>query len=359
MRIPSYGIAIALTVCLAVIPSPNAEGGSHAVVDQSAGVQTGGQDVWPAPVPFITLRNRTGSDRPMRHFGDERDRLRSGYCDLERTPVKFLKLLADKASFYVPEARLTVDAIREVPVEELWNGMGKATGGHGVVLYSHGYNIGFGKACRRASLFQKRLGLEGRFVLFSWPSHGTVLNYTRDEADLYWSVAPLTAVLTEAVERFGTGRIDLVGHSLGTRGIFLALTLLGQQKRGDAPLVDQVVLVAPDIDAGIFAQHLPAIRPLARRITVYVSANDSPLVVSRELHGHPRLGEAGPHLDNLEGLEVIDVTDIGVRYPSGHVYHLYHSDVADDLSELLIDGKSAAQRSRTEQIGENRWRLQP
>lgn len=244
-------------------------------------------------------------------------------------------------------------------MEQFWSSLEQLSGENGFVLYSHGYNIGFGKACKRASLLQERLGLEGRFVLFSWPSRGTVLNYTRDEADLYWSVAPLTELITDAVARIGTGRIDLVGHSLGTRGIVLALTLLGQQKRGDEPLVNQIVLVAPDIDAGIFAQHLPVIRPLARRITIYVSANDSPLVISRELHGQPRLGEAGAHLNDLDGLEIIDVSDVGIRYPSGHVYHLYHTDVVDDLSELLVDGKSAAQRSNTQKVGENRWRLKP
>ena len=75
--------------------------------------------------------------------------------------------------------------------------------------------------------------------------------------------------------------------------------------------------------------------------------------------GCSRLGEAGPHLQGLTGVEIIDVSDIPVRYPSGHVYHLYHKLVVSDLTQLLNNGKSASQRSNLEQTGKNYWRLQP
>jgi esterase/lipase superfamily enzyme len=125
------------------------------------------------------------------------------------------------------------------------------------------------------------------------------------------------------------------------------------------PLVNQVVLIAPDIDSGIFAQYLPRILPLARNITIYVSDNDQPLALSRQVHGYPRLGESGEHLRNLTGVEIIDISDVPVRYLSGHVYHLYHNTVINDLSQLLNEGKPASQRSNLKQTGENYWRLQP
>lgn len=46
------------------------------------------------------------------------------------------------------------------------------------------------------------------------------------------------------------------------------------------------------------------------------------------------------------------------RYPSGHVYHLYHDGAVADLSALLNDGMPASQRSNLKQIGENIWSLQ-
>ena len=69
--------------------------------------------------------------------------------------------------------------------------------------------------------------------------------------------------------------------------------------------------------------------------------------------------EAGPHLDGLTGVEIIDLSDIGVRYPSGHVYHLYNPTVISDLNATLNGGKSAKQRRNLERVGRNHWRLQP
>ena len=309
-------------------------------------------------VPFMTLRNKTGSDEAEKFFGGERSLLQAGYCDLSRTPINSLKSIAEKAPFYIPDEIVKLDTIRESSVEEFWQAMQGSSNGQAPVLYMHGFNISFERGCRRASLLKQSLGLYGRFLLFSWPSDGAITNYTHDEADLYWSVDPLRGVLAEMIDRFGTGKINIVAHSLGTRGAMLALVLLAQAQQDDKPLVNQVVLIAPDIDVGIFKQYLPLIRPLARNMTVYVSSNDSPLVLSRQVHGYSRLGEAGEHLEGLTGIEIIDISDIPVRSPSGHVYHLYHNIVIDDLVQLINENKSAVQRSNLKQSGENQWRLQ-
>lgn len=309
-------------------------------------------------VPFITLRNKTGSENVSDFFGGERSDLRAGYCDLSHRPLNFLKPVAKVASFYVPDEIVKLDAVRLSAIEDLWSVMASTLNGQSPVLYTHGFFISFERGCRRASLLQESLGLNGRFVLFSWPSDGVIVNYTRDESDLFWSVDPLYQTLLDMIDRFGTGKVNLVAHSLGSRGVMLALIRLAQAKHGNKPLVNQVVLAAPDIDAGIFEQYLPLIRPLARNITVYVSNKDSALAVSRQLHGYPRLGEAGAHLEGLAGVEIIDISDIPVRQPSGHVYHLYHNDVVNDLKQLLNENKPASQRRNLKKGGKNHWHLQ-
>jgi esterase/lipase superfamily enzyme len=227
------------------------------------------------------------------------------------------------------------------------------------VLYTHGYFINFDRGCKRASIFQASAGLAGRFLLFSWPSDGAILNYTRDESDLYWSVAPLAQTLADMAGRFGAGGFDVTAHSLGTRGVYLALVQMAGSESVTRPLINQLVFLAADIDIGIFKQYLPLIRPLARNITIYVSANDRPLALSSQVHGYPRLGESGSHLDGLTGVDIIDLSEIPVRYPSGHLYHLYNDIVASDLAQLLNNGKPASQRSNLKQTGENYWLLQP
>lgn len=338
--------------------TPNANSETTQAASQSASAGTGSRNGLLRTVPFLTLRNKTGSDKASEYFGGERDTLRAGYCEHSRTQIDTLKNIADIAPFYIPDEIVKLDAVRELSVEDLWQRMESASNGQTAVLYLHGFYISFERGCRRALILKESLGLEGRFALFSWPSAGSMLDYTQDEADLYWSVAPLRGVLTEMVGRFGAGNSNIVAHSLGTRGVMLALVLMAQSHQQQGALFNQVVLIAPDIDVGIFEQYLPMIRPLARNITVYVSGNDSPLALSRQVHGHPRLGEAGKHLESLKDIEIIDLSDIPIRVPSGHVYHLYQSIVTEDLDQLINQNKPAAKRTNLKQIGDNLWRLQ-
>jgi esterase/lipase superfamily enzyme len=309
-------------------------------------------------VAFITLRNKTGNSKATKYFGDDRSIRRAGHCILSRTPLKLLQTIAESAPFYIPDDVVVLDKIKERSMEDFWSDLEQTRGDRRPVLYTHGYFIDFERGCKRASIFQASQGLAGRFLLFSWPSDGAILNYTRDESDLYWSVAPLAQTLADMVERFGAGGFDVTAHSLGTRGVFLALVQMAGSEPVTKPLINQLVLLAADIDIGIFKQYLPRIRPLARNITIYVSANDTPLALSRQVHGYPRLGESGAHLDGLTGVDIIDLSEIPVRYPSGHVYHLYNDIVASDLAQLL-EGRPASQRSNLKQAGENYWLIQP
>jgi len=310
-------------------------------------------------VAFITLRNKTGNSKATKYFGDDRGIIRAGHCILSRTQLKVLQPIAENVSFYIPDDVVELDKVRELSLVDFWSDLEAGRGTRRPVLYTHGYFIDFERGCKRASVFQASQGLADRFLLFSWPSDGAILNYTHDESDLYWSVAPLAQTLTDMVGRFGAGGFDVTAHSLGTRGVFLALVQMAGTEQITKPLINQLVLLAPDIDSGIFKQYLPRIRPLARNITIYVSSNDTPLALSRQVHGYPRLGESGPHLDGLTGVDIIDLSEIPVRYPSGHLYHLYNDAVISDLNQLLNRGKPAAQRSNLKQTGKNYWLLQP
>jgi len=310
-------------------------------------------------VAFITLRNKTGSSKATRYFDDDRGIRRAGHCILSRTQLKALQPIVENAPFYIPDDVVVLDKVRELSMGDFWSDLETSRGTRRPVLYTHGYFINFERGCKRASVFQASQGLAGRFLLFSWPSDGAILNYTRDESDLYWSVAPLAQTLTDMVGHFGAGGFDVTAHSLGTRGVFLALVQMAGTRQVTKPLINHLVLLAADIDFDIFKQYLPQIRPLAHDITIYVSANDTPLALSRQVHGYPRLGEAGPHLVGLAGVDIIDLSEISVRSPSGHVYHLYNDAVISDLNQLLNRDKPAAQRSNLKQSGKNYWLLQP
>ena len=361
MKIPTYvvmtltGLMIALGMAAG---TPDSNSGTTKAAGISASTQSSTGKGQLRTVPFLTLRNRTGSDKAVEYFGSERSVLRAGICELSRKQIEPLKPIAEKAPFHIPDEIVKLDAVNEYSLEDFWRRLQHTSDGQAPVLYLHGFYISFERGCRRAVLLKESLGLAGRFLLFSWPSDGAITNYTHDEADLYWSVSPLQGVLADMAARFGTGKVNIVAHSLGTRGVMLALLLMAQAQQENRPMFNQVVLIAPDIDVGIFKQYLPSIRPLARNMTVYVSSKDSPLALSRQVHGYPRLGEAGEHLDGLTDIEIIDLSDIPVRMPSGHVYHLYQRLVSEDLDQLINENKPAAQRRKLARVSNNRWRLQ-
>ena len=82
------------------------------------------------------------------------------------------------------------------------------------------------------------------------------------------------------------------------------------------------------------------------------------LALSRQVHCYPRLGESGTHLEGLAGIEIIDISDIPMRAPSGHVYHLNKDVVVEDLIQIINENKPAAQRTNLKKEGDNQWRLQ-
>lgn len=307
-------------------------------------------------VPYLTLRDRTGDTDPGNFYGEERSTMEAGHCDIAQRRLDVLSSVAEAAPFHIPEEILRVEAVRPQPTEEVLGALSGSAGERGAVLYTHGFYIDFEKGCRRAAVLQKSSGLEGRFLWFSWPSDGGLLNYTHDEADLYWSVLDLAETVLDLERRFGPAQVSLAGHSLGARGIVLAIHDVAAQNP-EVRLGD-VVLLAPDMDFDVFARLLPRIRPIVRSITIYVAKADRPLALSEKVHGYPRLGQAGNDVAQLEGVEVIDLSDLQVRSPTGHLYHVYNEEVGADLDQLLNEGLRADARRDLVQNGPNLWRLQ-
>ena len=296
-------------------------------------------------VPFVTLRNRTGSTVATEWFDGSRGEMSSGSCQVTFSPIWGLEDIAGSAPFYIPDEKIELTAIQEVPMEMLFKEIEQfsSSDNGNLVIYIHGYNIDFEKGCRRSALFQRAMGLQDRLLFFSWPADGNMLKYTWDEADLVWSVPHIADFLEEVVARTGNGKVDLVTHSLGGRGGVHALVRMAYRERTE-PMLHELVLIAPDIDTDTFKQELSLLSSMVQRITVYVSDNDKALRLSQEVHGYPRLGQAGENLHVLEGVETIDISQISTRRMSGHLYHLFNPEVIDDLTLLLHTGQPAAQR---------------
>lgn len=305
--------------------------------------------------PYFTLRNRTGSLEPEEIYGSERSDSKAGICRVEGLNLRVLSPLADVAPNFMREALLRVEDVQEKESAVILDELETTGGARGPALYVHGYSIGFEKGCRLAALLQQNADLAGRFLWFSWPSDGSAAYYTHDEADLYWSVPDLADTIIELERRFGEGAVDVIGHSLGARGVVLAI-YEAANRRPEIQL-GHIVLPASDMDFEIFTRILPLIEPVVDSISVYVASGDTPLALSKQLHGYARLGEAGNDVSKIPGVEVIDLSDLPGDGPTGHLYHIYSSAVGADMRQLLQEGTPAAARSGLVAKGGNLWHL--
>lgn len=324
------------------------------------GAKTPEEALW-----YVTVRNRIAPGGGGEFYGGERGEMRTGLCRLDFVPIPALKEIAAAAPFYVPDDRKELKGVAELDMGRFWSDVcAFVERDHGSLLfYVHGFNVGFEKGCRQAAIFQRALGQNHRLVFFSWPADGQFLKYTHDEADAAWSAPRMADALLKAVQCAGGDKLDVVAHSLGARVTVMALLSISLSRPPSAgPLINDLVLLAPDIDTETFRDIWPKLRQLVKKTTLYASANDKALRLSREIHGYPRLGEAGEQLTLVPDIETIDISLTGKRRFSGHLYHLHNPSVVADLSTLLLTGQPADQRGNLQAAtinGRRYWQLIP
>lgn len=297
---------------------------------------------------FVTNRAQKEVDDPgLVRFGGQRGSPSFGTCEAEFKPIPILGDVASKVPFYVPSETSKMQIDVEEDSEAYWERLSAAVDGTstgGIVVFVHGYSYDFKRGCRRAVEIQRALQGEATVLMLSWPSNGDATDYAPDVADLEWSVPFLAGTLEQLSGRFGSENVHVLSHSLGARGMTSTLEML-EASSADRPVIGRWVLLAPDIDSQVFVELLPRLGPMAESITLYASSNDTPLKVSRQLNGSPRLGQAGELLTVAPGMETIDVSPAGRYQILGHEYFFFHPAVAADLTELLSTGKGSAERS--------------
>jgi hypothetical protein len=134
-------------------------------------------------------------------------------------------------------------------------------------------------------------------IQYSWPSQGDLIRYIVDETNMYWDERNFRRFLQTLASRPWVREIVLVSHSLGARLVIPAVEFVdANSSNRDSSNISNIILASPDIDREDFerdiAEEVLSARRVNndRRITVYASAGDRALAVSRGLHGYPRLG---------------------------------------------------------------------
>jgi esterase/lipase superfamily enzyme len=182
-----------------------------------------------------------------------------------------------------------------------------------------------------------------------------VFSYRQDGETIQKTYRPLAEFLFEIAQSgrlAGAKRVNIIAHSMGNRALVEALKELAVRKQGRL-LFDEVIMAAPDVGMEGFAtdewpkmQH--TVGGPAKRVTLYASSDDRALRASNTFHHYRRIGEAGPGLLVLPGLDTVDAS--GADFTYFGLNHAYFGGprVLRDLGVLLQKGLTPAQRKLQE-----------
>lgn len=229
-------------------------------------------------------------------------------------------------------------------------------------VFVHGYNVSFETAALRTAQLAVDLDIRAVPVFYSWPSQAGYLAYTVDWTNVEWSQPHLRSFLERYADQTKIDEIYVIAHSMGSNAAARAMVELIKSRPDLRGRFKELVLAAPDIDAGVFREQiLPIFRDLKAPVTLYASSQDKALRASVTVHGENRAGLGGSRLVVDNGLETIDASNIDTDW-LGHSTFAISRPLLTDLALLLKDRMRAQRRPSlaTRQLGTaTYWEFRP
>ncbi|TYO62189.1 alpha/beta fold hydrolase [Bradyrhizobium hipponense] len=288
---------------------------------------------WTAVSGFTGERNADLS------FGAARVRVPEGHqigkIELPST-IKILGI-AFRSDSADPTRHFTVRSIAKTS-EDQWIKSLSSTKKKRALIFVHGFNTKFQDAVFRTAQIVWDLQYSGAAVLFSWPSRGEIADYLYDKESALGSRAALLRVI-DNLRKAKFESIDIIAHSMGNLIAVDALSNASATK--SPPLIAQFVMAAPDVDRDMFLQDIPKVAKVAKGLTLYASANDKALQLSKRVAGNiPRAGDvppSGPII--IASVSTIDVSAIGDElFGLNHNAFATTRNVLNDLKILIETG---------------------
>lgn len=315
---------------------------------------------------FPVLRGQARTDIV---YGGERGELVTGIVDVTIPPGHVVGQIEAPSLITLeitddPERHIVLQSIVELPQDDFYAALRERVGktdDRSAFIFVHGYSTTFEEAAQRTAQIAYDLDFAGAPMMFSWPSQGTKLGYSIDEANAEWAVGHMKQFLERVAQEVGPGTVHLLAHSMGNRVLTKALQLMPATPDGQ-PRFNEVMLAAPDIDASTFKEQIaPAILGAGKRVTLYASANDEALTLSKKVHGYPRAGDAGEGLVVVAGVDTVDASRVETSL-TGHSYFGDNRTVLDDIFRLVRLGMPVDRRpslQARELKGERYWEFVP
>ncbi|PXW68051.1 esterase/lipase superfamily enzyme [Loktanella sp. PT4BL] len=195
-----------------------------------------------------------------------------------------------------------------------------SSGGMGVSLFVHGYNNTFAESLFRLAQLHHDADQTGAAIAFQWASLGDPRAYVHDRDSALHARQTLAATI-ERLSQPSPNRLRLGAHSMGSLLLMEALVRLSLEgKSSSIRAIDEVVLISPDIDLGLFAQQLAEIDLPPSRFSVVINREDRLLRLSSAISGgNARVG-ASPDVAALRnlGVQVFDLTGLEDGDRPGH-----------------------------------------
>lgn len=241
-----------------------------------------------------------------------------------------------------PQRHIMLARRRAMDEAEFFNAIatnlsGRVGSNRDVLVFVHGFNNDLAYARMRLTQLVTDAGFGGVPVLFSWPSRLSMFAYGSDRESATAARDALEKLLADLSRVEGVGRVHVLAHSMGT---WVAMEALRQNAIAGRPDLDgrlgEVMLAAPDLDLGVFAQQRARLRPDAR-ISVFAARNDRALSLSQRIAGdRARLGNVDVNDPAIKaelaklGVKVYDLTDEG----SGLLRHDTFAQAASVVSSI-------------------------
>jgi esterase/lipase superfamily enzyme len=277
--------------------------------------------------------------------------------NLEMPSLWKLEREADPTKHFVLKSimPLSTDAARKEMAEKLH-------GSKPLLVFVHGYNMGFTEVALRTAQMAHDLAFPGIAFFYSWPSANSIRAYWQDE-EVARRCERVFEQLIEELNQLPVSDIYIVAHSMGSRIVGHALERRATQGK-ETKNLRGLLLAAPDINADLFqdviAPKLAAMQ--GTRTTIYASSSDLALRASNIVHGFRRVGETtGDTVFTYPGLETIDASGASAMTKGyGHFYLVDSPSVLKDM-QIIVEKKLAAKLRGLVEMGKspkNYYRLQ-
>lgn len=349
LRALGAGLALLIAACAAPPPTPSSTSPQADAPPRMRSAR--GDDSCPPefsgtcyPVWFGTNRRPLDPADPGKGFGSEVDERIHFGKRIVRIPsshkVGELGSPLWKRLLLQVDDRITVDPARVLARDAFERDVRRFLAGleasdRNVLVYIHGFNTGFDDAARRAAQLGFDLKVPGITVLYSWPSRGSVSGYLADLSAIEASEAQIADFLIAVSTLADRGKVHIIAHSMGNRGLLRALhRATAQAALRAGTRFGQIFLSAPDISVAAFRQLASVYPQVAERTTLYVADQDRALAALEWFtEGGSRVGGSPPVLV-LPGIDTVRVRDNSL-FRLGHSYFAEEPDVLRDIRAQL------------------------